>query len=286
MRKSMSNEVYHGERAHCSSSNLKTVFTTESAERMFRERAKANIATPAMQFGSAFHSYILEPGSFDDEFVSLPETYVNDKGEEKKWNLKAKICKDIYAELIASGKQILPKTTPAKDKSMPIMDAFDKMRDNIYSTMFADYLNSPTGEAEVSIFNDKDFGTPVKIRPDFLDVENGLMISLKTADDASERAFGKKCSTMSYDLAEALYNDVLEKEYGKKFDILWLVCENTGGFKACWYKVSEEVIKKGRAKYQRAIEIIKDSECPNLYGETTYKGYKAETEIIEIKLPW
>lgn len=282
----MSNEEYHGERVHCSSSNLKTVYTTESAERMFRERAKKNDPTPAMLFGSAFHSYILEPTTFDDEFVSLPDTYINDKEEEKKWNMNAKICKEKFAEIIASGKQILPKTTPAKDNSMPIMDAFDKMRDNIYSEMFSEKLQSPTSQAEVSIFNDKDFGIPIKIRPDFLDVENGLMISLKTADDASPKAFGRKASSMSYDLAEALYYDVLKKEFNKEFTIIWLVCENTGGFKACWYKVSKETINKGREKYQHSINIIKESECPSMYGETTYKGYRAESEIVEIKLPW
>ena len=79
-----------------------------------------NMPTAAMAFGSAFHSYILEPESFEDEFVSMPETYVNDKEEVKPWNMNAKICKEKYAEIMSCGKQLLPKTTPAKDKSIPI----------------------------------------------------------------------------------------------------------------------------------------------------------------------
>src|SRR5690349_13719147 len=62
---------------------------------------------PSLLTGKLVHRFLLEPEIGAAGIVVRPETYTNDKGEEKLWHTGAKACKEWNTARESEGKTII-----------------------------------------------------------------------------------------------------------------------------------------------------------------------------------
>lgn len=139
--------------------------------------------TPAMCFGTAFHTAILEPERFSAEY----SVFQGDK--------RTKEGKASYEALTAAGKTIITQSD---------MDSIVGMRGAIMSHPAARDILISQYKAEASVFwRDERTGLECKCRPDIW-VKN-VLADLKTTDDASPEGFSRSIQTYGYGIQAAHY---------------------------------------------------------------------------------
>jgi hypothetical protein len=138
--------------------------------------------TPAMAFGTAFHSCALEPEKFDEQYAVLD-------GDQRTKEVKAR-----KEQLIGEGKRIL---TAADYNSITGMVA--SIRQHPLAYLLHD------GMPELSMFwTDPQTGLRCKCRPDWWR-SDGILVDLKTTEDASPSGFARSVATYKYHMQAAHY---------------------------------------------------------------------------------
>lgn len=184
----ISNEQYHQEDA-ISKSDL-ILFNRSPAHYKAKEYKKP---TPAMIFGSATHTAILEPEIYAKEYAVLPEDH---DGRTTKG-------KAIKAEIEA-------------EKQIPIsfvdVGRIGEMRKSILTHYTASRLIYDKGPAEISGFwVDRATGLECKSRPDKIISDSQIVVDLKTTEDARLEPFMKSLASLKYHWQAAHYlNGVTE----------------------------------------------------------------------------
>jgi hypothetical protein len=171
--------------------------------------------TPALILGDAIHKAILEPDLVSQHFVEIPEeapkkpsiAQVNAKSPSIESVGAINYWRDFRAE--NEGKAIL------KPEEMKLVLA---CRDAIHRHPVARGLFSG-GRAEQSYFAiDPETGAVIKCRLDYDRLETeGMIVDLKTTEDASPAGFGHSATKYRYDVQGVWYPDVLHAAYGQTF---------------------------------------------------------------------
>ena len=234
--KTLSNDAYHSEQKHLSSSNLKMLLKDTNQfykEKILGEREPLKGAF--LDEGNYTHSLILEPHL-------VPEEYVFFDGNRKA----GKEWKAFEAEHKDSGKIILSNTQKIKVESW--VESYKKRPEAVDLVEGAD--------KEFSLFAEM-LGVPLKVRADIINIEKGFIADVKTtASDPDVDTFKFTVEQYGYDLSAALYTDLFSRRYDKPFDFYFIVlgkrtmtCEV--------YKVSDLTLGKGRKKVMDAVKIYK-----------------------------
>lgn len=242
----ISNEAYHGG-VGISKSGLDLVSRSPLhywAAYLDPDREQRQ-ATPAMKLGTAIHTAVLEPGTYRDRYVVMPE------GVDRR----TKDGKEIYAaceqEAAAKGAEIISASDHEK-----------VMR--IYKSCLEHPLTKKvfeTGEAEVSAYwTDAETGVLCKCRPDWLlGGENPAILDLKSTENASPDEFIRSAFSWRYHVAAAWYLDGVEQAMGVKPDaFMFLAVEKTAPFAAAYYYADDDMLTAGRAEYRRALRTYAD----------------------------
>lgn len=212
--------------------------------------------TPAMDFGSAYHCFILEPARFESEY------YVFDDSE-------------IYNRLIAGGASS-PRATKeykewaenqkrvAADRSTVSQDDFRKikaMKERLDSNF---YIRSilKGGEAEkpycvkTTVMDDSQ--VKIMIKPDKVRYDKRVIIELKTTQDASLDSFQKDCAKYSYHLAASLYYDVLSQTNNgiSPWTFLFIAQETKKPFAFNIFEPSAQFLSQGRYEYEQLTMLL------------------------------
>jgi len=142
--------------------------------------------TPAMQIGTAFHAAALEPESFSNVAVVAPDC-----------DRRTKDGKAVWAEFEqeAQGKILLKK---------PEYEQIGEMVLALMTHKEASKLIQMQGLTEVSCFWTDHRGFKCKCRPDRV-TESGIVLDLKTTDDASPEGFARACGQYRYHWQAAWY---------------------------------------------------------------------------------
>ena len=230
----LSNDDYHAEKAHMSSSNLKMLL--KDTEKFYQEKVlgkKENIQKNAFDEGNYAHALILEPELIEDDYAFFPGFRKSGKDWEqfKESN---------------GGKIILSK--PQKARVEKWFEAY-KQRPEAVELI-------TKSKPEVSLFTEL-AGVPIKVRADALSVEHGFIADVKTtAYNPEIDSFKLVVENLKYDLSAALYYTAFEKKYGKPFDFYFIVlgkkdiiCEV--------YKASRQTLDKGNLEVMEALNIYK-----------------------------
>lgn len=205
--------------------------------------------TPAMKIGSATHTGVLEPHTFDERYTVMPE------GLDRR----TKEGKEVYNQILASGKDFLSQDDMARIKAM----AEAAHRHPVTRVLF----DRPECKTEVSIFwVDPITGVNCKIRPDLM-IEpcgmfpNGLIADLKTTDDASPEEFSRSVWNWEMHLQAALYPEGFMAVFGTKAppDFLWLAQEKDAPFANKYYSCSPDLAAYGRKQVHHLRSIY--AEC-------------------------
>lgn len=152
-----------------------------------------NEPTPAMIIGSATHAAVLEPETFEKIYTRRPNG-IDGRTKDGKAQLEA---------LRASGKEML--TGEDWDLAMAMRKAVAT------HPVAKQYLTD--GVAEMSVYAKCDItGLHLKCRPDWL---NGMIVDLKTTEDASPDGFMRSVVKYGYDIQQFHYQRVLELATGE-----------------------------------------------------------------------
>ena len=240
-----------------------------------REEKKKKLG--ALDFGKAFHEFILEPETFEKTHVLYDEGMrpEQEKGITSKLNQQWK--KELFQLAHSRDLSIISKEQ---------ISMIEAMKDQLMSHFYARHLLTK-GTSEASFFSELD-GVNVKCRPDSWIVKgkNGsnVIVELKTCMDARTEKFKRDLVTYDYYIALAFYIDIVEKVTGKPTDYIFIAIEKEPPFGFNLFRPSDQMIACGRYEYEVMIEIWKqcqESKSFPGYGVWTDNKY----DVQEIDLP-
>ncbi len=157
-------------------------------------RENVQIDKPAYAFGRLFHLLATQPVLADAECIVKPETYPNDKGEEKPWHGGAKYCKAWLAR--HADKTVISRAEMRQAAEMAANAAANVKAGAI--------LRSAQVEVSV-VWDDETTGIRCKGR---WDVRNGSILGdLKTTQSALADRFFGEAYRYGYHLQVAMYVD-------------------------------------------------------------------------------
>ena len=243
---SMTNEQYHGADGF-SSSQLKDFIGCCPA--MFKARHIDKTVefkrTPAMNFGSAIHTYFYEPELAEEEIAIMPEI-----------NRRTKVGKANYEAFVKDNEGKIILTEDEREKAMQMVDAL---------MANPQIVQMRQGDYEQSFFCiDDETGLMLKVRPDCL--ASRFVSDLKTTDSAHPKSFLYAVKRYKYHLSAAMYLDVL-RQLGLDRELFFFsVIEKEAPFLTASYVLSEEMMNEGYQLYREAVtgiaECIKNDNWP------------------------
>ena len=192
------------------------------------------VETPAMKLGTAAHCAILEPERFQSDYIAAPD------GIDRR----TKAGKEAWSDMESSGKIILPAADYA---------ALLAMRESVMSHQSARELLSE-GVAEQSFFG-RLWDVDVKCRPDWL--TSGIVVDLKTTQDASLIGFSKSIANFRYAVQHAFYCDVLSVCGVEPQAFIFVAVEKTAPYAVGVYEMDAASVEIGREAYQRNLDTYK-----------------------------
>lgn len=250
------NNDYHQHTA-IGSTNCKDVLKSTWLFEHNKNNPKAQ--TAAMAFGSLVHHLILEPEMFDQHY------FVADKPKKNTKEGKA-----AYSRLDAERGQ---KTWVTQDDFLQAQD----MRHNINQNDFIQAILTG-GKSEQAVFwRDSGTGVLCKAKADYLNLDKGLIVDLKTTSSlASEMCFKHTIQKYQYQLSAAFYQDGFKQATGKALDFFILAVETFAPFNYGIYKLSDNLLQQGRALYGEALRIYKDAEQTGNFAVPYHHGQLIE----------
>jgi len=233
----LTNDEYHGEKEHLSSSNLKLLL--KDAAQFYDEKILGNrkqVQKNAFDEGSLAHCYILEPHMLNKDFA----IFQGFRKSGKDWEAFKE------AELNGLKRTILSK--PQQKRVLNWVKGYEKNKTAVE-------LVEPC-QAELSLFGDMD-GVPIKVRADAINIDEGYIADVKTTSyDTDVDSFKQTVKDFGYDLSAALYSAMFEIHYKKKFEFYFVVLGKKDA--SCEvFKLSEESRKRGMEAIKKALSLYK-----------------------------
>ena len=215
--------------------------------------------TADMEFGTAFHTKILEPLNYSATVAVKPEGYDGRKTEWKEWK------KDLEGKIILSAEQ---------------GEAIERMNIALLENKQAFELLSAMSGVEVELFwKDRIHGIDLKGKIDGV-VENTdgtvSILDIKTAKTASPIGFQKIVADRGYHRQMAHYKEGFEATTGKRVsDAYLLAIEKTKPYLNAVYRLSATMLEAGLFERNHALDIYAKCVETNIWG-----GY--ENGVIEL----
>ena len=237
---------------------------SESPEKFKFFKDNPQPPTPSLIFGQMFHKLALQPESFSNEFVVMPNV-----------DRRTKEGKSIWAEFQES----------AEGKIVVTADDYQRATEMCISLRNAPFANKLlSGEREKEFFwNDDLTGEPCKCRVDCISEinSNNIIADLKSAGDATNEHFMRDAINYGYDFQAGMYCDGVEKCTGKKHLFVFIVVEKEPPYAVNILQADELFIKRGYDVFRELIGIYHDCKTTgNWYG---YLG--KHTVINNLSLP-
>lgn len=205
--------------------------------------------TPAMALGTALHCAILEP----DLYAKTHSTFSGDR--------RTKDGKAAYEALMAEGRKII---------SAADAEAIAGMQQAVRAhPLFV----GDDGMREVSVFStDEATGAAVKCRPDVWIRERGVILDLKTTQDASPVAFARSVAQYRYHVQAAHYMDITG---ASRF--MFFVVEKNPPYAVAVYELDVDALSAGRALRDRDLAAIASAA-----EFDQWPGYPANVQTISL----
>ncbi|HHE3631934.1 TPA: PD-(D/E)XK nuclease-like domain-containing protein [Pasteurella multocida] len=227
----MTNADYHAHSA-ISKSGLDLI-EKSPAHFFYAEREK----TKAMIIGSAFHDLVLLPDVFNQSYIIKPD----------KLNLATKEGKEWKAQ--------------AEDKEILTQDEFEQinaMRESVLAHYSASKLLSQ-GKPETSIFWKDEIGVECRCRPDFIH-STGVIVDLKTTNDASPKGFAKSVAEYRYHVQDAYYSNGYKHAFGElPRGFVFIAVEKKPPYAVGVYTLDDMAKLEGEMRFKENLETYKQA---------------------------
>jgi hypothetical protein len=211
-------------------------------------------------WGALCDMMLLQPHLVKSKIAITPETYTNEKSEEKDWNNNAKVCREWNQQQKDAGRMVVKRDVfdAASDAIEILMsdpinsDAVNSSKHQVFCT--ADYRDDETGivvpvKILIDLVPDKAHGKLGKILADF-----------KTGTNASHSAWGREVKKWGYHNQGAMYLDVYRAATGEdRVEFRHLIQESEAPFEVGRRTMSDceddmaSFISIGRVEYQLAL---------------------------------
>lgn len=246
------NAEYHGYRDAISKSRLANFSVCPSYFKWCEDNPQEE--TKELIEGSAFHKIVLEPETFDKEFIVAP-TY-------DRRTKEGKLAYNHFCELVVSGITVITQEQ---------YDMICGMRDSVLANPYAVKLLK--GNVEQSMyFVDEFTGVRCKVRPDvWRKVKDRIVITdLKSTKSAKPKDFARDLVKYNYDLQAFMYREGVSKVMDvprEKIDFVFIAVEKKPPYLVNVMQVDGAVFEKGEADFREYIGTYKSClETGNFYG--------------------
>ena len=257
----VSNRDYHGDKEYLSSSALKTLLRSAAEfENNYILGNAANVQKNVFDEGSLVHALILEPEVLDEEFAFYP-------GFTKRGNAFKAFTEENPGKIYISASQ--------NQRCKKYVEAYER------SQVAKDLL---TGGFPEHTLCEELMGIKIKVRPDYINIDEGYIIDVKTSGSSVDvDIFKDTVDRFGYALSAALYCEVAKKIYGRPFDFYFVaiskpeeVCEV--------YKLSAASYEQGRDDIAKALGKLKKCRAENNWTEfhKPAKIVEGNYEILEV----
>lgn len=206
--------------------------------------------TAAMQFGTALHTAVLEPDRYAAEYAFW-------EGDRRTKDGKA-----AYEALLASGKSII-----SRDDN----DVISAMSVSIRQHPVAGSLLTG-GLVEHSVFWQHKNVAECKARPDYWLKDAGIVVDLKTTEDASPAGFARSIAAYRYHVQAVHY---LAGTQAGRF--IFIAIEKKAPYAVGVYELDADALALGHALRERDIEQYVS--CAEF---DTWPGYSPEIQTITL----
>lgn len=222
---------------------------------------------PSMEFGSAAHTFILEPDEFYRRYEIAPEMTVDKKtGEEKPLTRKHKEWDERKTEAESEGKTLLMyDDLIALERLYNAIQCHDLARNILTGGVF-----------EKSFFSiDQETGVRIKGRPDY--IIDDVMVDFKTTGiSLGVSTYSKQEYNLSRHVQAYLHKKCAEDAGGHTIKhFLHVVQMQEPPYLVRIFRVPDDWLQLGKSETDYALQIIKECQEKN-----DYPGYPMEIEDL------
>ena len=260
----MTNEQYHSDTSHISKSGLDKIESSplDYWWHYLRPVRDPHKPTEAMNFGTAVHLAVLEPNEFDKTYVAMPTI-------NKRTNVGKAEIQSLQAMCEVNNQVLIDPLD---------FDTVRRIRDAVFKHPTAKLLFQNGLAEQTFMFEEPNTGAKCKIRPDWLDQNSGLIVDLKTTEDASNAGFIKSATKYKYYKQAPFYYDGMESLGHERSGFVFVNVEKTEPFKIGIHYLDARSTQFGRDEYLRNCETY--VKC---LESGIWKGY--DEKINEVSLP-
>lgn len=219
------------------------------------EKKSTDIITSrnALDFGNAFHTYVLENDDYDKEYQTIPKL--------NRATLKGKAQYKELQEASDNKKFIDEEAQKLIEKMSKQIDAHPDARKFIDNSLY-----------EKSMYwNDPDTGLLLKARPDIWN--KNFIADLKTSGNASEKEFSKSIFKFGYHLQCGMIYLGLKELFNQEMkNFVFVVVEKDSPYGVAVYTLSEDALSKGVDEVKTLLAGIK--EC---HDNNNWPSYQSKT---------
>lgn len=215
--------------------------------------------TPAMQLGSAFHCALLEPDRFPASYGELPDV-----------NRTTKEGKAAYAAWL--------EENPGKiGLKADVMEQIRKMQGAFNAHSFIAKILKGAAIERCAFWQDEETSVACKARPDIV-TPDGLVIDLKTTEDATAEAFSRDSWKHRYHVQAAMYLEGVSKALGRKHEaFLFIAVEKSPPYAITTYVADQEFLARGREAMRR--DLMRYAECVR---KNEWPAYSEEVQTLTL----
>jgi exodeoxyribonuclease VIII len=240
----LSSEDYHNHKESISRSSLMDFKKSPrkywanhlNPDRPIKER------TSAMEFGTMFHTFILEPYLFQRNYFVLPEKVLKkDNPEQYETNKKLEEQAEKANKIVLS--QIdYQKLWDMRESLLSNTKARELLEGGVYESSY--------------FWKDKNSGLMLKSRPDIL--QPNMYIDLKTIEDASPQNFQREMVKFGYHTQSAMVKDAVFELKEIELSACINICvEKTYPYSVGIYIIDEAAIEAGHHEYKELCARLK-----------------------------
>lgn len=258
-------DQYHGTKALISKSaldvfNVSPLHYLASLDAPLEDRDAA-----PLRVGAAYHCAVLEPDLFHAKVIRMPDFGPMQSSTNRR-------VRDQWLACEAVGKTYLKADEYAQVIAM---------RDVLLCSPEGRKLLVPGGQAEATaLWTCPETGLRCKARADWLHVERGIFVDLKSALSASKAAFRRAAAEHRYHVQDAMYSRAFEENDAPIVDFVFLVQEKEPPYAYQAFRYNTEGRLRGEELYMRELRQLR-----HCIDTDHFPSYSHNGEVVELDLP-
>lgn len=213
-------------------------------DRVQKALADVIVVNNSLEFGNAFHSFVLEPEEFDKRYIVMPKVNRTTVAGKKAYNEVKEKAQGRYVIAHEAHETIL-----AMSRSI---DKHPEARSLIEGGFYEKSL----------YWNDKDTNVLCKVRPDIW--HENFICDLKTTSNAAYHSFQRDLYEFSYHIQVGMMQEALKTLYNVSLNnFIFIAVEKVVPHAVAIYTLDEQSIAQGVEEFKSILFEFKQHQTAN-----------------------